>query len=247
MAEQVKTGTTFVRFALSQRIEHALLIVSVTMLCVTGLPQRFLEADWANRLLSLMGGLDQVRWIHHLFGVMLLFEGLYHLIVMLYELLFTRSKPTAMFPRTHDLRDAWHQVAHLIGMSDAEPRFGRYDFRHKVEYWSLVWGMLLMGVTGLILLFPIVATSFLPGSIVTASRVAHSYEAFLAFLAIVLWHFYNAHLSAESFPFDTSIFTGRISAERMQREHPLEYQQFMQERERTAVADTDEEAAVGNG
>ena len=70
----------------------------------------------------------------------------------------------------------------------------------------------------------------LPGVAVTASRVAHSYEALLAFLAIVLWHFYNSHFAAGAFPMDTSIFTGRISAEKMREEHPLEYEELMRER-----------------
>ena len=184
-----------------------------------------------------MGGLDTVRFIHHLFGIMLVFEGVYHVLVALYELLFARSKPTAMFPRPQDVKDAFQQVAHLAGMKVEKPRFQRYDFRHKLEYWSVAWGTLLMGATGLILLFPIVATRFLPGVAVTASRVAHSYEALLAFLAIVLWHFYNTHFAAESFPMDTSIFTGKISAEKMQEEHPLEYQKLMLEQQQATASD----------
>jgi formate dehydrogenase subunit gamma len=227
-----KSGTeaVFTRFVLSQRIEHFLLAISFTILCATGLPQRFFDASWAQALISLMGGLDKVRFVHHLFGIMLLFQGTYHIFVSAYELLFARSKPTAIFPRPQDVKDALRQVAHLAGMKVGRPSFGRYDFRHKVEYWSVVWGILLMGVTGLVLLFPIVTTRFLPGVVVTASRVAHSYEALLAFLAIVLWHFYNAHLAAESFPMDKSIFNGQISAEKMRKEHPLEYEQLMLER-----------------
>jgi len=237
MAQQAGTESTFTRFSASQRAEHVLLIISFTMLCLTGLPQRFFDAAWAQWLISLMGGLDTVRTIHHLFGIMLVFEGVYHVLVTLYELLFARSKPTAMFPRPQDVKDAFQQVAHLAGMKLEKPRSGRYDFRHKLEYWSVAWGTLLMGATGLILLFPIVATRFLPGVAVTASRVAHSYEALLAFLAIVLWHFYNTHFAAESFPMDTSIFTGKISAEKMQEEHPLEYQQLMLEQRQAAASD----------
>jgi len=221
-------------------MEHALVVLSVTMLCVTGLPQRFIGEAWAHQLISALGGLDAVRWTHHMFGVMLLFEGLYHVTVGLYELMFARNKPTAIFPRLQDFKDAFRKLARLVGMKVAEPKFGRYDFRHKIEYWSLVWGMLLMGVTGLILLFPTVVTTFVPGGVVTASRVAHSYEAFLAFLAIVLWHFYNAHFAADVFPLDTSIFTGRVSIERMQREHPLEYEQWLAQNGSTSVSDQDE-------
>jgi cytochrome b subunit of formate dehydrogenase len=172
MAQKVETGTVFIRFALRQRIEHVLLILSFTSLCVTGLPQRFLGEAWAQGLISLLGGLDTVRFIHHLFGVMLVFLGIHHLIVVGGELLFARSKPTAMFPRLQDVRDALRHVAHLLGIDVERPRFGRYDFRHKLEYWSVVWGVVLMGVTGSILLFPVAATSFLPGAAVTASRVA---------------------------------------------------------------------------
>jgi formate dehydrogenase subunit gamma len=237
MAEEVRAEATFIRFSLSQRLEHILLIISFTCLCLTGLPQRYYEADWARGLISAMGGLDTVRFMHHLFGIMLLFQGLYHVIVGVFELLFARPRPTAMFPGAQDVKDALGQVAHLAGMKEEKPGFGRYDFRHKLEYWSVVWGTLLMGVTGLILLFPIVATSFLPGVVVTASKVAHSYEALLALLAIVVWHFYNSHLAAASFPMDTSIFTGRISAGKMREEHPLEYERLMLERERAVAGD----------
>jgi cytochrome b subunit of formate dehydrogenase len=230
MAREPEAGAVFIRFALRQRIEHILLILSFTSLCLTGLPQRFVGEGWAQGLISLMGGLDTVRFVHHIFGVMLVFLGVYHLLIAACELLFARSKPTAMFPRLRDARDALRQVARLAGIEVERPRFGRYDFRHKLEYWSVVWGILLMGVTGLILLFPVAATSFLPGAAVTASRVAHSYEAMLAFLAIALWHLYNTHFAADAFPVDTSIFTGRISAERMRDEHPLEYERLMRER-----------------
>jgi formate dehydrogenase gamma subunit len=232
MEHTAREDATFTRFTLSQRIEHALLIVSFTMLCLTGLPQAFFDAAWAQRLITLMGGLDRVQFLHHLFGVMLLFEAVYHFIVVGYELLFASAKPTAMFPRPRDMKEIFQQVGYLAGFKVEKPRFGRYDFRHKVEYWSLLWGTLLMGITGLIMLFPVVTTRFLPGSIVTASQVAHSYEGLLAFLALVLWHFYNAHFAAESFPVGASMFTGKISAREMQEEHPLEYEELMAARAR---------------
>jgi hypothetical protein len=64
----------------------------------------------------------------------------------------------------------------------------------------------------------------LPAELIPAAKVMHSSEALLAFLIILVWHMFGAHLSPESFPMDTSIFTGRIRKEKLRREHPLEYE-----------------------
>lgn len=237
MTGEARAEARFIRFSPSQRLQHVLLMVAFTCLALTGLPQRYGDADWARGLILLMGGLDTVRLVHHLAGIMLLFQGLYHIIESVLDSLFARPRSNAMLPRAQDVKDAFDQVAYLAGIRRETPRFGRYDFRHKLEYWSVVWGTLVMGVTGLILLFPVFATRYLPGVIVTASKVAHSYEALLAVLAIVLWHFYHAHLAGDSFPMDTSIFTGRISAEKMRDHHPLEYEHVMLERGEAAAAD----------
>jgi formate dehydrogenase gamma subunit len=237
MAEEARAEAGFIRFSRSQRLQHVLLIMSFTCLALTGLPQRYSDAEWARGLIFLMGGLDAVRLVHHLAGVMLLFQGLYHVIESVWDLLPAGPRSSGMWPRAQDSRDALGQVAYLVGARAEKPRFGRYDFRSKLEYWSVVWGTLIMGVTGLILLFPVVATSYLPGVVVTASRVAHSYEALLAVLAVAVWHFYHAHLAGESFPMDTSIFSGRISAEKMREHHPLEYEQLMLERGQPGAGD----------
>jgi len=217
---------TFTRFVLSQRIEHILLMLSFGMLCLTGLPQKFHDTAWAQGIMSAFGGIGTMRVIHHIFAFMLAFEFLYHLIVIAYELLFVRPRPLPMLPRLQDVRDGLGSVAYLSGLRREKPSFDRYDFRQKVEYWALIWGLLVMGGTGLILMFPVVVTRYLPGVFLPVAKVAHGYEAILAFLAIITWHFYNAHLSSGAFPLDTGIFTGKISQERMLEEHPLEYERL---------------------
>jgi cytochrome b subunit of formate dehydrogenase len=153
---------------------------------------------------------------------MLAFEFLYHAIVIVYELVFVRPRLLPMLPRLQDIRDGLTSVGYLSTLRREKPSFGRYDFRQKVEYWAMIWGLVIMGATGFILMFAVVVTRYLPGVFVSAAKVAHGYEAILAFLAIVTWHLYNAHLSLGAFPLDTTIFTGKISRKRMLEEHPLE-------------------------
>ena len=221
-----RDNTTFIRFVLSQRIEHILLIISFGMLCLTGLPQKFHDTAWAQWIMSALGGIGTTRIIHHIFAFMLAFEFLYHLIVVVYELLLVRRRPLPMLPRLQDVRDGLNSVAYLSGRRPEKPQFDRYDFKQKVEYWALIWGLLVMGSTGLMLMFPVVTTRYLSGVLIPAAKVAHGYEGILAFLAIITWHLYNAHLASGVFPLDTSIFTGKVSGERILEEHPLEYQRL---------------------
>lgn len=213
----------FVRFALSQRIEHALLMVSFTMLSLTGIPQKFHTASWADWIMAAMGGIEVVRQLHHLFAAMFIAEGVYHVVRVAYVLFGKRAAP-AMLPGFNDVREALHLVFHYVGLSRTKPRHDRYDFRQKFEYWGIIWGGLVMILSGLVIWFPLQATQWLPGQLVPGAKAAHGGEALLAVLVIGTWHLYGAHLSSSAFPLDKSIFTGRISRERMLEEHPSEYE-----------------------
>lgn len=220
-------GKVFTRFVLSQRLEHVLLVISFGMLCLTGLAQTLAGIGFGRAILRFLGGIDTAQTLHHVFAAMLAFEFFYHVGVIVYELVFVQPRRMSMWPRKHDLAEAVGTVAYLVGRRTERPPADRYDFRQKIEYWALMWGLLVMGATGIILLFPVAVTRFLPGIFVPAARVAHTYEAILAFAAIVTWHFYNAHLASGVFPLDTSIINGEILAERMAEEHPLEYERVV--------------------
>lgn len=217
---------TLTRFVLAQRLEHILLMISFSMLCLTGLPQKFATAGWAQWIMAALGGIATVRMLHHFSAVMFCFEAVYHVVVTAYELLFVRPRRLAMLPGLRDVAEGLHSVAYLAGLRPDAPRAGRYDFKQKVEYWAMIWGTISMGVTGLVLLFPVLVTRYIPGVLVPVAKTIHGYEAILAFLAIITWHLYNAHLASGVFPLDTSIFTGKISRERMLAEHPLEYEEW---------------------
>ena len=127
-----------------------------------------------------------------------------------------------MVPTKQDFRDSIQQIGWYLGLAKEPAKFDRYDYRQKFEYWGMVIGSLVMVVTGLILYLPIPFTRLFPGELVPVALVAHSNEGLMAFLVVITWHIYNAHLSPDVFPFDTAIFTGKISRERMHHEHPLE-------------------------
>jgi cytochrome b subunit of formate dehydrogenase len=210
-----------VRFTLQQRVEHLVTMLVFTLLCLTGLPQKFYTAGWATKLIMLFGGIDACRWIHRACGWTLALSTVVHFGNAVLTIAGRKTRLT-MIPTRRDFEDAITTLKYYLGMKDHGPHYDRYDYKQKFEYWGLVVGNVIMVLTGVILIYPTVLARFLPGELVPAAKVAHSNEGLMAFLVITIWHIYNAHLNPDVFPFDTCIFTGKISRERMEHEHPLE-------------------------
>ncbi|HET8678508.1 MAG TPA: cytochrome b/b6 domain-containing protein [bacterium] len=218
-----RRGPPVERFSMAQRVEHFLLLLSFNVLALTGLPQKYASTGWGERLISALGGIDQTRLIHRTAAVILMAQGFYHLVAVL----ATRRRAV----RRHDMRVSLQDVRgmiadirYLAGRGRDRPRFGRFDYRQKLEYWAVIWGTVIMAATGLIMWFPIVVTQWLPGIIIPAARVAHGGEALLALFAVIIWHFYNAHFRPDIFPMDPAMFTGTIPVERLEHEHRQEYE-----------------------
>ena len=209
------------RFTVRQRLEHLCVMVLFLLLALTGLPQKFFEAGWARWIIEVLGGIDRVRWLHRVSGILFAVLAGVHLLTALALVLSGRAA-LSLVPTRKDFSDAVVMLRYYLGLSDEQARFDRYDYRQKFEYWGLVLGGVVMVVTGFILYFPTTVTRFLAGEVIPAAKVAHSNEGLLAFLVVIIWHVYNAHLSPDVFPFDASIFTGKISRERMEKEHRLE-------------------------
>ena len=154
----------------------------------------------------------------------------------------------AMVPRPKDFRDAVVTIRYYLRMSDERAQFDRFDYKEKFEYWGLVFGGLIMITTGFLLLFPILATKVLPGQVIPAAKLAHGNEGLMAFLVVVVWHLYNVLLAPEIFPMNRTIFTGKISRERMRHEHPLEYaRRFPEEAAQTNASDATEPQRKDDG
>ena len=228
------TNASVVRFSRIQRTEHAAVMVLFVALSITGLPQKFFDHGWAQALLIWLGGVDSARWLHRASGCLFAALVAGHLIRVITGVARGRMTLT-LVPNRQDFRDAVAMLRYYLGVADRAPAFDRFDYRQKFEYWGLVMGAAIVVGTGFVLLYPAAVTWLLPGEVIPAAMVAHSNEGLLAFLVVIVWHVYNAHVNPDVFPFDSSIFTGRITRDRMRHEHALEYDRLLrEERERTA-------------
>ena len=215
MAEQAQQQpTSYRRFTATQRFEHIVIIVTFVGLALTGLPQKFATQPWAQTMVALMGGIESVRIIHRVLATILMAESIYHGGIITYKL-FVLGKRATMIPGLRDLSDVRDWVLFNLGLKREHPHLPRFNFGEKAEYLAVVWGTLVMVITGFMMWNPIATARFLPGEVVPAARVAHSNEALLAVLAIITWHMYNVHVRR----FNRSMFTGKLSREAMEEEH----------------------------
>jgi len=208
---------TYLRFPLSRRIEHIGLMISFITLASTGLPQKYPASPISVFIVQALGGIENLRSIHHFMSVLVMLTFIYHLLVMGYKVFVVRA-PWTMMLSPQDMKDGIQALLYNIGLAKTYPKMGRYTFEEKFEYWAFVWGYTIMGISGFIMWNPITATRYLPGEFVPAAKAAHGGEAVLAVLAIIVWHMYGVNIKHQN----RSMFTGKISEEEMLEEHPLE-------------------------
>ena len=210
------------RFDLSQSYQHLVLLTSFTILAFTGLLQTFSAYAPVAAVINFLGGVDDLRSVHRAAALALIAVTLYHAWQIL-EVWFVKRERGAMWPRKKDLHDFVQMILYNLDRRPSPPRFDRFSFDEKIEYWALIWGQIVMISTGIIMWFPLIITKFLPGEAIPVARTLHRWEAILAVLSILIWHMYHTQIKTRN----TSIFTGFMSEEEMIHEHPLEYERIM--------------------
>src|SRR4026208_1220392 len=169
------------RFPLARRIEHMAMLLSFTTLGLTGLPQKFPTAGLSVAVVNLIGGIENLRSIHHVAAIVLMLGTIWHLMVFGY-LSYVRRTRLSMLPSLQDIKDGWQALMYNIGLAKSFPQMGRYTFEEKMEYWTFVWGTAVMVITGFMMWNPLATVKILPGEVIPAAKAAHGGEAVLAVL-----------------------------------------------------------------
>jgi cytochrome b subunit of formate dehydrogenase len=214
------------RFDVHQVIQHAGLAITFILLVLTGLPIKFSSLGISQWWALVWGGIDNLRAVHHFAAWAIVFFCFYHLFYLIYKhAILKKPFPMSIVPSLQDARRLFQEISYYLGITKEKPKYGRFNWKEKFDYWAIFWGMPVMGISGFILMFPVLVTKFLPGWVVPTALVAHSDEAMLALTWIFAVHIFFNHFSPGVFPANTTMFTGKISKERQELDHPLEFEQ----------------------
>ncbi len=236
----------FTRFQPFERFLHILVVSSFLLLTITGMPLKFYYADWAKTIFRLFGGAEVARTLHHFGAVVTFTYFVLHVsdtAVTLWRrrgflrnpetgrwqpsrLFKAMAHPDSMIPTKQDLTDFVDHNRWFFGKGP-KPQFDRWTYFEKFDYLAVFWGVFAIGVSGLIMWFPVFFSRFLPGWMINVAMIVHSDEALLASGFIFTVHFFNTHFRLEKFPMDTVIFSGRVSKSELLHERKRWYDRLV--------------------
>lgn len=220
-------GITVERLSLNERIQHFILMGTFITLVITGFALKFPEAWWAAPFTQWDGAFAMRGFLHRLAGGLMVLLAFYH---VYYVITTKRGKRhlKEMLPTPKDLFDVIQMIQFNLGLAKQRPKFAYYNYIEKAEYWALIWGTIVMSLTGFILWFENLSLRFFPKWVSDVSTVAHYYEAILATAAIIIWHFYYQFFDPHVYPMNTTCFTGNMSEETLKIEHGMEYERMIE-------------------
>ncbi len=217
-----------------QRIQHLVLLSSFIILVITGFALKYPDS-WFASLLHLG---ERVRGIiHRVAGTALIGTGVFHVVYLI-----TKREGRRMFrdmlPEMKDATDVVGNMGHHLGFKVEKPAFKRFGYAEKAEYWALIWGTIVMAATGLALWFKVPVGNLFPRWTLDVATAIHFYEAILATLAIVVWHFYAVIFDPDTYPMNWAWYDGKMSLEHYEEEHALDGETILKaiEQEQSSVS-----------
>jgi thiosulfate reductase cytochrome b subunit len=209
------------------------MVLSFITLALTGLSLKFSYTGWAAKLSRILGGFETAGFIHRSAAVLMFSVFVAHLYDIVRakksqgkpwgEMLFGKD---SLLLNKQDLREFFGTMKWFLSLGP-RPRYGRWTYWEKFDYFAVFWGIFVIGSTGLTLWFPILFTRLLPGWFINVATIIHSDEALLATGFIFTIHFFNTHLRPEKFPMDVTVFTGHMQLAELKRDKPREYEELL--------------------
>jgi len=234
-AHRIRDGEQWIiRFGRSDRATHAVMAASFIVLAATGLPLMYYYTGWGQGLAAAVGGLDVTRFLHRVFAVVTFGYAIFHVSRLGWKWIVKRERglfrgPDSMVPRRKDFADLIGMVRWFVYVDKTMPRFDRWTYWEKFDYFAVFWGVPIIGLSGLVLWYPNWFSAVLPGEFLNVAMIVHGEEALLATGFIFAFHFFHNHMRPENFPLDTVVFTGRLPLARFQEERPEEYRRLVEE------------------
>jgi len=220
---------------------HVVFMCSFILLAGTGLPLHYAGQEWARRLMFRLGGPEAAGWVHRVSAITMLSCIAAYLIHIAHRFFVRREKglwtgSNTMMPRWKDFADLFGNFRWFFFLGK-RPRFDRWTYWEKFDFWAVFWGIVIIGGTGLVLWFPEAATRVLPGWVINVSTIVHGHEALLAVAFIFTFHIFHANLRPDKFPMDPLFLTGRLPEDELRHDRPLEYERAREQGTLDAMED----------
>jgi cytochrome b subunit of formate dehydrogenase len=223
---------TVVRFDIHQRAQHWFMLSGVILLGITGWPLRGAGSEAAvgasKAFFKLFGGAQGAAFWHRVGAVLIIISALYHLFYLTF-LAAQKRLPISMLPMPKDAMDMKDNILFMLGVKKERPKFERYMYLEKFDYWAVFWGIIMMVGTGFVFWFPVFFANYAPHWLIGATQIIHGEEATLAILFLFTVHFYNVHLKPSIFPMNWAWLNGRITVGMLKHEHPAEYERIQKD------------------
>ena len=233
----------YLRMSLNERFQHFFLLSSFITLVITGFALKFPEALWVRWMFGTFGeaGFELRGDLHRIAAVIMVAVSLYHIFYVSFNAR-GRKFIVDMWFRKQDITDLNNALKYYLGKTKVRPKFGRFSYIEKAEYWAVAWGTVVMGATGGVLWFENTFLPVISNSGMDLATAIHYYEAILASLAIFVWHFYFVIYNPDVYPMNKAWYKGYLTREEMELEHPLELEEI--EREQRKIEAGKEEESI---
>jgi cytochrome b subunit of formate dehydrogenase len=224
--------THFNRFGPWWRLAHLVGALSIMTLTLTGITVLYAESSWAPLMMKILGGPNTAGIIHRIGAIGFISVFFIHLFWFAIRIsktwrTFEWFGPLSLIPNWQDLKDAIAMFRWFFGLAP-RPTFEHFTYWEKFDYWAPFWGMTIIGISGVMMWFPAITASYLPGWVFNVAAIVHGEEAFLAAVFLFTVHFFNNHFRPDKFPQDITMFTGKVPLEIYRHEHRKEYDRLLQ-------------------